>query len=282
MQTATKKTENLSIITEALESAHALIQEKTGAPRATILVTRKTGNTMGHFTHAKPWISGEDSFHEIMISAEYFPRGARAILGTLLHETAHSLDLQAGIQGVTGDGYHNKKFKATAEALGLTITQAKRIGWSNTEVSDECAERWGEALALGARAILGTLLHETAHSLDLQAGIQGVTGDGYHNKKFKATAEALGLTITQAKRIGWSNTEVSDECAERWGEALALIEAALALTADTEQAAGKKGRDKNNLVAICACEAKIRLSKKVFELCAPKCQNCEQEFEIQE
>ena len=206
--TTTRKTENLSIITEALESAHALIQEKTGAPRATILVTRKTGNTMGHFTHARPWISGDDSFHEIMISAEYFTRGARALLGTLLHETAHSLDLQNGIQGVTGDGYHNKKFKATAEALGLTITQAKRIGWSNTEVSDECAERWSEALA--------------------------------------------------------------------------LIEAGLALTADTEQGQGKKGRDKNNLVAECGCGGKIRLSKKVLEMCAPLCQNCESSFEARD
>ena len=206
--TTTRKTENLSIITEALESAHALIQEKTGAPRATILVTRKTGNTMGHFTHAKPWVSGEDSFHEIMISAEYFPRGARAILGTLLHETAHSLDLQAGIKGVSGDGYHNKNFKQTAEALGLTITQAKRIGWSNTEVSDECAERWGEALA--------------------------------------------------------------------------LIEAGLALTADTEQGQGKKGRDKNNLVAECGCGGKIRLSKKVLEMCAPFCQTCQSEFEVRD
>jgi hypothetical protein len=134
----------------------------------------------------------------------------------------------------------------------------------------------------GARAILGTLLHETAHSLDLQAGIQGVTGDGYHNKKFKQTAEALGLTITQAKRIGWSNTEVSDECAERWGEALALIEAGLALTADTEQGQGKKGRDKNNLVAECGCGGKIRLSKKVLEMCAPFCQNCESSFEVRD
>jgi hypothetical protein len=37
------KTENLSGIVSALEQAHALIQEKTGAPRATILVTRKQG-----------------------------------------------------------------------------------------------------------------------------------------------------------------------------------------------------------------------------------------------
>jgi hypothetical protein len=198
------KTENLSGIVSALEQAHALIQEKTGAPRATILVTRKTGRTMGHFTHAKLWKAGDEAFHEIMISANYFERGARAVLGTLLHETAHSLDLQAGIQGVTGDGYHNKKFKETAEALGLTITQAKGIGWSVTEVSDACAERWAEALA--------------------------------------------------------------------------LIENALALMADSEQAKKTGGRNKNLKSARCGCGGVIRLSATVLEKCAPKCQNCGETF----
>lgn len=207
MNTATlTKSENLSGIVTALEGAHAIIQEKTGAPRATILVTRKTGRTMGHFTHAKMWKAGEDSFHEIMISANYFERGARAVLGTLLHEVAHSLDLQNGIQGVTGDGYHNKKFKATAEALGLTITQAKGIGWSNTEVSDECAERWSDALA--------------------------------------------------------------------------LIESALSLMAESEQDAKGKGRNKNLLVAICGCGEKIRLSAKTLEKCAPFCQDCGDDFKV--
>jgi len=159
---------------------------------------------MGHFTHAKLWKAGDEAFHEIMISANYFERGARAVLGTLLHETAHSIDLLNGIQGVTGDGYHNKRFKATAEALGLTITQAKGIGWSVTEVSDECAERWSEELA--------------------------------------------------------------------------QIENALALMADAEQAKKGAGRNKNLKVAKCGCGEKIRLSAKTLEKCAPICQNCGQEF----
>ena len=201
MNTSTlTKTENLSGIVQALEGAHALIQEKTGAPRATILVTRKTGRTMGHFTHAKLWKAGEESFHEIMVSANYFERGARAVLGTLLHEVAHSIDLQNGIQGTSGDGYHNQKFKATAESLGLTITQAKGIGWSLTEVSDACAERWAEALA--------------------------------------------------------------------------LIENGLALMADTEQAKKAGGRNKNLISARCGCGGVIRLSAKVLDTCAPKCDNC--------
>ena len=198
------KTERLSVIVAALESAHAVIQEKTGAPRATINVARKTGRTMGHFTHAKMWKAGEESFHEIMVSANYFERGARAVLGTLLHEVAHSIDLQNGIQGTSGDGYHNQKFKATAESLGLTITQAKGIGWSITEVSDACAERWAAALA--------------------------------------------------------------------------LIENGLALMADAEQGKKAGGRNKNLISARCGCGGVIRLSAKVLEKCAPICKNCRQEF----
>jgi len=202
MNATLTKTENLSGIVSALEQAHAMIQEKTGAPRATILVTRKTGRTMGHFTHAKIWKAGDEQFHEIMVCANYFERGARAVLGTLLHETAHSLDLQNGIQGVTGDGYHNKKFKETAEALGLTITQAKGIGWSVTEVSDECAERWADALA--------------------------------------------------------------------------LIENALALMADAEQAKKTGGRNKNLLKAVCKCSS-IRASATVIEN-GVTCNKCGQVF----
>ena len=201
------KSESLSVITKALEDAHEIIRLKTDAPRATLLISRDTKNTMGHFTPYTPWANDTEKFHEIMISASYFQRGARAILGTLLHETAHSID--------------NKN------------------------------------------------------------GVQGVTGEGYHNQKFKKTAESLGLTITKAPRIGFSATDVSDECATRWADALAIIEDALALTASQAGAGAKpKGRNKNLLVAECGCGNKIRLSLKTLEICAPECQHCQSSFEV--
>jgi hypothetical protein len=196
------KVENLSTITKALEEAHSIIAEETGAPRATI-VTGRSSTVHGHFTPWTPWQSEGESFHEIF------------------------------------------------------ITIAKRE----------------------AREILGTLLHETAHSIDTAQGIKGTSGDGYHNQKFKARAESLGLTITQAPRIGFSVTTVSDECAEKWAEPLRLIEEALRLTADSGEGIAKpKGRNKNLLVAECGCGNKIRLSLKTLELCAPTCNNCEEYF----
>jgi len=198
------RVENLSTITKALEEAHALIAKETGAPRATI-VTGRSSTVHGHFTPWTPWASEGESFHEIFIAI------------------------------------------------------AKRE----------------------AREMLGTLLHETAHSIDNKEGIRGTSGDGYHNKHFKARAESLGLTITQAPRVGFSTTTVSDECAARWGQALAIIEEALSLTADNDGGTAKpKGRNKNLLVAECGCGEKIRLSARTLKFSAPQCQECGEGFEV--
>jgi hypothetical protein len=201
------KTENLSVIVKALEEAHALIQKETSAPRAVITIGRNA-KVHGHFTPWTPWSAEGEEFHEIFLSASSFNRGPEAILGTLLHETAHSLDLKAGREGVSKEGYHNKTFKTTAESLGLEIEQVKRIGWSSTKVPADCVKRWQEA--------------------------------------FNLIAEALKLVA------------VSDSQNK------------------------PKGRNKNNKVAVCGCGEKIRLSLKTYNLTRPICQNCDSEFQLQD
>jgi hypothetical protein len=203
------KTENLSVIVKALEEAHALIQKETDAPRAVISIGR-SAKVHGSFTPWTPWGTKEkdgEKFHEIFISASSFHRGAEAILGTLLHETAHSLDVKAGRVGVSQEGYHNKTFKSTAESLGLEIQQVKRIGWSETKTPASCLKRWEKALNI--------------------------------------IAEALKLVAMN----------------------------------DAEK---PKGRNKNNKVAVCQCGEKIRLSLKAYNLTRPFCQNCETEFQMED
>jgi predicted SprT family Zn-dependent metalloprotease len=150
---APAKSENLSLILTALESAHSLIQAKTGAPRATLSIGR-SDKVHGHFTPWTPWQNADEQFHEIFLSASSFARGARATLGTLLHEMAHSLDTKEGRKGTSGDGYHNKTFKKTAEEVfGLEIKQMKGKGWTITEVSDSCIAQWQEAFDLIEEAL---------------------------------------------------------------------------------------------------------------------------------
>ena len=96
-------------------------------PDATIVIKRDS-RAWGHTTTVKVWgsqatkgrgkaktVSLANERYEVMVSGENLSRGAEAVLGTLLHEAAHALNLAAEVRDVDSNGRHNKKFKATAE-----------------------------------------------------------------------------------------------------------------------------------------------------------------------
>ena len=160
--TATKtatatKTEALSTLTKALEQAHELIKTETGAPRATILVTRDLKGRKGHFTHFQPWHANGEAFHEIAFNLEHFTTGAE-LLSTLIHEVAHSLNFSNGIQDTSANQYHNAKFKTQAEALGLKTIEIKGKGHASTELTEFGAKRWKKALSILEKALELTAL----------------------------------------------------------------------------------------------------------------------------
>jgi hypothetical protein len=152
------KTEALSTITKAIEQAHEIIKAETGAPRATILVTRDLKGRRGHFTHYTPWSNGEESFHEIAFNLEHFT-SPEDLLSTLLHEVAHSLNFSNGIKDTSANQYHNGKFKTQAEALGLKTEEImKGKGHHATTLTEFGAKRWSKALRLIAQAMELTAL----------------------------------------------------------------------------------------------------------------------------
>ena len=133
---------------QALTEAYRLIAETEGLPEAVIVVKRDS-KAWGHFTPATTWSDGETKAHEIMVSGENLARGAREVLGTLLHEAAHAKNHAEGVRGTDSNGRHNKSFANQAEAFGLKISErVKSHGGSFTQVPDECAERWADAHAL--------------------------------------------------------------------------------------------------------------------------------------
>jgi hypothetical protein len=141
------KAEALSTITKALESAHELIKEETGAPRATLLVTRDLKGRKGHFTPFTPGNNGGESFNEIAFNLEHFTTPAE-LLSTLLHEVAHSINHANGIEDCSSNQYHNAKFKTQAEALGLKTIEIKGKGHAATELTELGAKRWKKALTI--------------------------------------------------------------------------------------------------------------------------------------
>jgi hypothetical protein len=167
MKTAKKvnqnaKVENLSTLTMALEKAHQIIKEETGAPSVTILVTRNLKGKKGHFTHFTPWSTNEgQSFNEMAFNLEHFSTGEE-LLSTLLHEVAHSLNFKNDITDVSANQYHNAKFKTQAEALGLKTVEVKGKGHASTELTEFGAKRWAEALKIISEALALTATGENS------------------------------------------------------------------------------------------------------------------------
>jgi hypothetical protein len=158
----TTGTEGVVTIVTSLQKVWTRLQKiHPTLPDATIIVKSSPG-TWGHTSVLKPWgaqaVKGRGKAktvtltnlrHEVMISSENLSRGPEAVLGTLLHEAAHALNLAAGVRDCDSNGRHNKLFKATAEAaFGLDIKELGWIGWSDTYTPAECLTRWATELRM--------------------------------------------------------------------------------------------------------------------------------------
>lgn len=110
---------------------------------------------LGHFA-ADRWQHGEhERLPELFVGGEGLQRRPVEILGTLLHEAAHAVAHVRGIKDTSRQGrFHNTRFKALAEELGITVATTGNIGWSNgivpetiaagAEVGPLCRTRWGQ------------------------------------------------------------------------------------------------------------------------------------------
>lgn len=120
-------------------------------PKPVITLQPTKGREMGHFTPDKVWrdknniknnvvttdINDEQSLYEINIDPRWFyERSAVDIAGTLLHEMVHYNNKMLDIKDGSGKS-HNKKFKETAESVGLIVMKEKGIGFGLTSLSPE-------------------------------------------------------------------------------------------------------------------------------------------------
>lgn len=142
-----KATPSLSII-DALDSLANQVRKFNPQVPDNIVIILASGKTgrgskHGHFA-PESW---DGDHHEILISAESLQRGAEATLGTLIHELAHATAQATGVRDTSNNNrYHNKKFKAIAEDLGIELAEAPTIGWSVTTLPEATANRYRAGL----------------------------------------------------------------------------------------------------------------------------------------
>lgn len=230
---------DLSPALRAMERAYRMIQKRfTDAPAVTIVIKRD-GKAWGHTTVAKLWAAaGQDTADrfEIMISGENLRRGAVAVAGTLLHEAAHARNLANGVLDTDANGRHNRKFAATAEAHGLTVTEHGWHGFAQTELSEEGQTEWKALLAV------------------IDAGLA------------KSAATALP-NIDHLPKPEKPATEGGEEGAEG---------------TEVKPVTPRKRGNKNLLKATCGCGHIIRLSRGVWDLAQPTCSECAEVFELEQ
>jgi len=207
-QAKTGKTEALSTLTKALEQAHEIIKAETGAPRVTILVTRDLKGRKGHFTHFQPWHANGEAFNEIAFNLEHFTN-AKELLSTLIHEVAHSLNYANGIQDTSANQYHNGKFKAQAEALGLKTIEIKGKGYASTELTEFGAKRWSKALSILEKALELTALSNEGNAKP----------KGRNTNLLKAVCQCDEPKTIRASRGVIDSGIRCDECMMRFSEA---------------------------------------------------------------
>lgn len=140
----------------------------------------------------------------------------------------------------------------------------------------------GEGLGRGSRGVLGTLLHEGAHGVASVREIQDTSRQGrFHNARFRALAEELGLAVAKAGTIGWSATSVPDATAALYRGELRRLDAALVAFRHAELGNGRGGRasSNNGLAARCECGRRIRVSQTVLAAGPITCGICGSDFE---
>lgn len=114
------------------------IDKFAGQLEEPIITIMSTPRAYGHVTCGKVWKSKDTHRYELNIDAGTLDRPIENVVSTLLHEMVHIYHLQNDIQDTSrGNTYHNKKFKAKAEEVGLVIDHDPRIGYSVTSPSDD-------------------------------------------------------------------------------------------------------------------------------------------------
>ena len=114
------------------------------------------------------------------------------------------------------------------------------------------------------------------HLQNLQDNVQDISRSGsYHNRKFKETAEAHGLTVEKGEKYGWHKTTLNPQ-AEAFVKSLGKSGFCLVRPRTNPLKGSRKGGGSSSRKYVCpCCGTIIRATKEVHVICA----DCDCEFQ---
>ena len=150
MNTRTEITPTLPMIQALNDCLNSIKTRHPEVGNIVLVVGASSGTKHGHFAP----LSWDGNRHEIMISGESLARGAEATLATLLHESAHVIAFTRGIKDTSRQNrFHNTKFRALAEEVGIEVAHDSSIGWSITTLPAATARTYHRELVALGKAI---------------------------------------------------------------------------------------------------------------------------------
>ncbi|AYF78033.1 hypothetical protein D7D52_34165 [Nocardia yunnanensis] len=163
--------------------------------------------TLGHFAPNR-WIRGEYELHELFVGGEGLQRGAAGVLGTLLHEAAHGVAVTRGIKDTSRQGrWHNERFRALGEELGLTLAHHDKIGWSITTVPEQTREVFRDGLEELTYALVAYRRQEPGRRDGRKSNNNGLTAECDCGRKIRASRSAYEAGLISCGRCGGLFTE---------------------------------------------------------------------------
>jgi len=173
---------------------------------------------------------------------------------------------------------------------GAALSKWGHWGESRWRVAGELAGEVlvaGELLAPGAgntpgapveERVLEVLLHEAAHAIATARGIRDTSRGGrYHNARYKALAEEVGLTCEETMH-GWALTELPRETAQKYSSELEALREVLRGYRHDDSPGRREKQKPTRVLAACGCDRRIYVARSVLEAGPITCGLCDEEF----
>lgn len=148
-----------SQLIKAFEQAWSAIQKNNPDVPDVLIVTGRgripLGLILGAFSE-RSWKVRAGEQAEMFVGGEGLERGPRDVFATLIHEAAHGMAVTRKIKDTSRQfRYHNAKYKALAEEIGIEVTQDPDIGWSITTLPDRTAKLYADEIDALGKAFAG-------------------------------------------------------------------------------------------------------------------------------
>lgn len=186
-----------------------------------------------------------------------------------------------------------KKHPDTPQVI-VTLAAGSRPNSADLKAGHFAAERWvrpedgedvhelfvgGEALEYGPVSLLGTLLHEAAHGIAHNRGVKDTSRQNrYHNRRFRALAQEVGIHVEHTDNLGYSATTVPEVTAEYYAGHVRKLDAAITAYRRSEPSSTGRRSSNNGQVLTCSCNRKVRASTPVADAGPIICGLCKSVF----